>query len=349
MVKNLAVVLIILNLFPLCFSCSFSSALPATKSTASTVVQVPAFITLGTLPLGSTYYSIGLGLGATWEKKLPGYKVNVEPLASTVVVMQRIKEGKVDIGFTNVPSMGFASKGLSTFSDVGPVKIRAVAALWIGNYAFWTGKNTGIKTIKDLAGKRVQWYSPGVYMSNVISEGLLEYYGINSKTSKLTSVEDSASVDSIIEGRLDAFFSMAGAELTKLDAQVGVQSVDMPEIEKAVTFLNTLTYPSFKASVLKKERYGLTSDVVTVGTPVYLLAGAGVADDVIYILTKSLIDNIAEFRAVHPELKDLSPEIMVGYPHAIPWHAGAIRCYKEKGLWTTELEESNRKALEEFK
>jgi uncharacterized protein len=323
------------------------SCVPACSS-AVTPVARPSSITLGALPLGSTYYAIGLGLGTTWEKKLPGYKIHVEPLASMVVVMQRIKEGKVDISFTNVPSLGNASRGLSTFADVGPVKIRAVAALWVGNYAFWTGKNTGIKSIKELSGKRVQWFSPGVYMSNVVSEGLLEYYGINSKTARLTSVEDSSSIDSIVEGRLDSFFSMAGSELTRLDAQVGIQSVDMPGLDRAVDFLNTKTFPSFKASVLKKDRYGLSSDIITIGTPVYLLASAAVPEDTIYDLVKSLVDNIGDFRAVHPELKDLSAELMVSYPHAIPWHPGSVKFFRERGLWTPALDAGNSIALKEF-
>jgi uncharacterized protein len=340
-VKNITVALLVVLLL--------SCLMPAcTASNNSSISGSATSVTLGTLPLGSTYYSIGLGMGTAWEKKMPGFKVQVEPLASMVVVMQRIKESNVDLAFTNVPSLGNASKGLSTFQEVGPVKIRAVAALWVGNYAFWTGKNTGIKTITDLAGKRVQWYSPGVYMSNVISEGLLEYYGVNNKTSKLTSVEDTASVDSIIEGRLDAFFSMAGSELTKLDSQVGMQSVDMPEIDKAVAFLNTKTYPSFRSSVLKKERYGMSTDILTVGTPVFLFAAARVPDEVIYNLLKSLIDNRADFCTIHPELRDLSTETMISYPHAIPWHPGAIKCYREKGIWTNAMDAGNAKALKEF-
>jgi TRAP transporter TAXI family solute receptor len=333
----------------LIIGCTPSGTVPSGTQAQADVKEQLVTITLGALPLGSTYYAVGLGLGTAWEKKIPGYKVQVEPLASIVVMMQRIKEGKVDIGFTNVPSLVNASKGLQTFKDVGPVKIRTVAALWKGDYAFWTGKNTGIRSITDLAGKRVQWYSPGVYMSNVISEGLLEYYGIKDRLAKLTAVEDTASIDSIIEGRLDSYFSMAGSELTRLEAQVGMQPVEMPNLDKAVEYLNTKTRPSFKSSVLRKERYGLSSDIPTVGTPVYLLAASTVPDDVVYNLLKSMLDNTAEFSTVHPDLKYLSVEAMVSYPHAIPWHPGAIKCFKKKGLWTSAQETSNHIAMQEFK
>jgi len=53
--------------------------------------------------------------------------------------------------------------------------------------------------------------------------------------------------------------------------------------------------------------------------------------DVVYLVVKTVFDNLDEFKKLHPALANLKPEEMVKNGLSAPLHEGAARFYKEKG------------------
>jgi TRAP transporter TAXI family solute receptor len=62
-----------------------------------------------------------------------------------------------------------------------------------------------------------------------------------------------------------------------------------------------------------------------------LIAGASLSEAIVYNLTKALFENQAELAAAHAKGKELNIQYAVKGV-SIPFHPGAVKYYKEKGL-----------------
>jgi TRAP transporter TAXI family solute receptor len=62
-----------------------------------------------------------------------------------------------------------------------------------------------------------------------------------------------------------------------------------------------------------------------------LIAGSSLSDEMVYNLTKALFDNQAELASAHAKGKEISLKYAVSGV-SIPFHPGAVKYYKEKGL-----------------
>jgi TRAP transporter TAXI family solute receptor len=76
---------------------------------------------------------------------------------------------------------------------------------------------------------------------------------------------------------------------------------------------------------------GLTKDVMTIAQPNFLAVRADIDEEHVYLITKTLYENLPFLNAIHKATKAMSAEkALAGLP--MPLHPGAARYYKEIGL-----------------
>jgi TRAP transporter TAXI family solute receptor len=78
---------------------------------------------------------------------------------------------------------------------------------------------------------------------------------------------------------------------------------------------------------------GNPGDVPTIGTRAVLVSSSDQPDEVVYAMVKAVADNFAVFRQLHPTLSTLKVRDMVPNALAIPIHPGALKYYREAGLF----------------
>jgi hypothetical protein len=93
------------------------------------------------------------------------------------------------------------------------------------------------------------------------------------------------------------------------------------------------------AKLPAKTYQGQDKEVNVFGLSTYLVAATRLPDDVVHKVVKALFDNIAEFHAFHAEAKEWTLAEAVSDPK-IPYHPGAIRYFKEKGVWSADLDKT---------
>jgi len=71
-------------------------------------------------------------------------------------------------------------------------------------------------------------------------------------------------------------------------------------------------------------------------------------EDMAYLITKTLLESQKELTMVHSEGKEWTVSNTLKPPPA-PFHSGAIKYFKEKGLWTPDLEKFQEKLLRKGK
>ena len=90
-------------------------------------------------------------------------------------------------------------------------------------------------------------------------------------------------------------------------------------------------YPYFVSTAIPKEAYDLSSDIPTVATGNVILVREGVPEEVVYQITRAILEHVDEVRSAHPTVQNFQPEMAVLGP-IVPYHPGAERYFKEVGL-----------------
>lgn len=86
-----------------------------------------------------------------------------------------------------------------------------------------------------------------------------------------------------------------------------------------------------KANIPKTTYPKMTGDIGVVGIPNVLVCNANADTDLIYKVVKALFDHKADLVAVHSQAKELTVQGAV-IKTVVPYHPGAIKFFKEKGI-----------------
>lgn len=93
---------------------------------------------------------------------------------------------------------------------------------------------------------------------------------------------------------------------------------------------------------------GQEKEILTIATPMILIARDNLPQDVVYIVVKTMIDNYKDVKAIHNEAQYWNLENTLESP-PLPFHEGVVKFFKEKGEWTPNLEAWQKKVLSESK
>ena len=126
---------------------------------------------------GGVYYPMGGGLAAVLSKHIPGMAATAEVTGGSVDNLKLIGTGKPYIAFTMSDAAKDAQDGLGKFAN-GKVDLRTLLVLYPNRMHVVTVDSTGIKSMKDLKGKRVSTGSPGS-ATEVMAFRLMEAAGLD--------------------------------------------------------------------------------------------------------------------------------------------------------------------------
>jgi TRAP transporter TAXI family solute receptor len=143
----------------------------------------------------------------------------------------------------------------------------------------------------------------------------------------------SIGLDAIVDGKADMFMNarnLGDALVKDVASKRPLLWIDgdVAHVQKAAdTF-------AFKADMVQKGTYPfMDKDYPTVRQWVSLLAGSHVSDEVVYKYTKALAENESRVQGIGGSLKtSFATAKMATDPANLPYHPGALRYYKEKGL-----------------
>ena len=83
---------------------------------------------------------------------------------------------------------------------------------------------------------------------------------------------------------------------------------------------------------------GIKGETYVIGYPLQLVSSSKVNDKTVATLLKAWWDNLAEIQTMHPLLKRWTKDTQALTNFTVPYHSGAVRFYKEVGIWTAKHE-----------
>jgi len=295
------------------------------------------FVTVGTAPGGGAFAPVGNAIASVVEANKGDLNWAVAPQGTkgTQENIRKLEAGEIEFGMANAAISYFAVKGEGAWGK--PFEVRAVTTIAPNVGIFVTTANSGIKTIADLKDKRVVLGPAGAGFEYFLKP-LLEVHGISYDDDDLKVLNGNyfTAGDMLADGKADAAF-MGGAIPIPAVTQL-CSSQDVVFIKIADDAAEKLQkYPFYFPVPIKAGVYSdLKEDIVGINVgSMQLITHANVSEDVVYNFTKLMYTNRAQIAEKHPAGKAINPKNAVR-DTGTPFHPGAIKFYKEEGIWPSE-------------
>jgi len=294
------------------------------------------FISIGTGGITGVYYPTGGAIARLINKnrKHYGIRCTVESTGGSVFNINAVMAGDIEFGVVQSDRQYQAFNGLSEWESKGPQKkLRAVFSIHPESVTLLAADDSGIKTIYDLKGKRINIGNPGSgQRQNAIDA--LENAGIDyRKDLHAEQVKASEAPGLLQDGRIDAFFYTVGHPSGAFkEATAGKRKthfVSIPDVNKLIE-----KYPYYAKSNIPIKLYPRATNkenIPTFGVKATFVTSVEVPDNVVYAITKEVFDNFKDFKKLHPAFGILTKESMLE-GLSCPIHPGAMKYYKEAGL-----------------
>ncbi len=290
-------------------------------------------ISVGTGGTGGVYYPMGGGLASVLSKHVPGMQATAEVTGGSVDNINLIGTGKPYVGFSMADAAKDAIEGTGKFASK-KVELRTLLVLYPNRMHVVTTEATGIKSMKDLKGKRVSTGSPGS-ATEVMAFRLIEAAGLDKdKDVKRERLSAAESVNAMKDRKIDAFFWVGGlptAAVTDLANTPGTKIV-MIDNATEVAAMNKKYGNLYYADVIPKSVYaGMAKDNQVSAVANILVASASMPDDQAYKIVKAIFDHQKELIATHTEYSSINITSQKPGNSSVPFHPGAIKYLKERG------------------
>ncbi len=294
------------------------------------------FISIGTGGVTGVYYPTGGAICRLVNRgrKEHGIRCSVESTGGSVYNINTIRAGELEFGVAQSDWQYHAYHGTSKFEDQGPFKeLRAVFSVHPEPISIVARKESGIKTIGDLVGKRVNIGNPGSGTEatwNVIWNAMGHTNDDLALASQLKSAETPAA---LCDNKIDAFFWAVGNPAALNSEAATTCDVVFASVDNAATKKLIADNPFYAPATIPGGMYrGNPDDIPTFGVGATFVTSANVSDEVVYVLAKAVMENLDDFRKLHPAFAHLDAKAMVKNGLSAPMHPGAVKAYKELGL-----------------
>jgi TRAP transporter TAXI family solute receptor len=287
-------------------------------------------LVLATGGTAGTYYPFGGALAKIWNSKIKDMNVTAQTSGASGENVRLINKKEVELALVQSDTLDFAFNATEAFKE--PLKgMSTIAVLYPEIIQVVVAAAGPIKSIADLKGKKVGVGAPGSGTEANFRQ-LLDAYGMKKEDVNVQFLSFSESAEAYKDKHIDAFIVTAGipnAGIMDVSTQNEIRILDIPADVAAKL---TQKYPFLAAVKVPANTYkGQTAEVSTVAVNAVLIAGNSLSEAMVYNLTKALFENQAELASAHAKGKELNLQHAVKGV-SIPFHPGAVKYYKEKGL-----------------
>ena len=314
----------------------FGAAFVAGALMSAPIASAQEFISIGTGGVTGVYYPTGGAICRLVNKsrKEHGIRCAVESTGGSVYNINTIKAGELEFGVAQSDWQHHAFNGTSKFEgDAAFPGIRAVMSVHPEPFTLIVRGDSGISSFEDLKGKRVNVGNPGSGQRATM-EVVMDAFGIGMDDLALaTEYKGSEMAKQLCDGNIDAMIYTIGHPAAAIKEATTTCDARLVSVTGAPIDQLVADNPFYRVATIPGGMYkGTDSDTTTFGVGATFVTSADVSDDVVYIVAKSVMENIDDFRGLHPAFANLDPAQMVKDGLSAPLHPGAEKAYKELGL-----------------
>lgn len=294
------------------------------------VASAKTFLSIATGGTSGTYYPIGGAIAQAVNKGAPDLQVTAETGNASVANLNLIGAHDIEIAFAQNDATYWAYNGKMMFKT--PIKnVRVIAALYPEHVHLITLKNSNVKGIHDLKGKRVSVGAPGSGVEADV-RAIFQTVGLKYSDMKTDFLDFGATTQRFKDNQIDAGFVVAGYPVSSIMDLATTKDITLVDFDDATMSKLTKEFPYFVKSSIPANTYkGVTQSTQTPAVMALLVVDEKVPADVVYKFTKALWENIDVVHKAHAKGKEINLKRALNGV-TVPLHPGAAKYYKEKGM-----------------
>ncbi|MEL7061413.1 MAG: TAXI family TRAP transporter solute-binding subunit [Acidobacteriota bacterium] len=302
------------------------------------------FLSLGTAPAGGAFFVVGAALADVADQAIDGWRVTAEATQGSQENIRRLAAGDLSFALSNAAITWFAVRGEGSFDRA--YETRAVMTLAPNVALFVAPSSRDINSIADLRGKRVVIGPPGAGFDMFVGK-LLEGHGLTLDDLDVSHATQAGAVDLLADGNAAAAFlggAVPTASITQASTSMDLVFVPFDAGAKAQLVED---YAFFEPATIPAGTYrgqDAAYDGLNVGS-MHVITDARVPEDEVYAFTKAIYENRDAVVERHPAGRAIQPQRVVR-DLGTPFHPGAVRYYREIGIWPEETTEEKGQAPE---
>ncbi|KEJ93074.1 TAXI family TRAP transporter solute-binding subunit [Synergistes jonesii] len=287
------------------------------------------FINIGTGSTGGTYYPVGAAMAKVWNSSIPGMKANAQSTGGTAQNLTLLAKGDAEVGFAD-GLYYFAYEGKGQFDGKPMKNIRGLVPLYAEPIHFLVAKGSGIKSLKDLKGKRVSVGAVGSG-TEVTVRTLLKVNGIDpDKDIKAENLGLSDTATAFADKNIDAGLTVGALGIAGVVEITTIGTAELIDFEPDAIKNLCKELPYYLPFDIPANTYkGQTKPVKAMASWNILVVKDDLDKDLAYNMTKALFEKKKDILNVSTRLASMAPENLKYIQ--VPLHPGAEKYYKEIG------------------
>lgn len=288
-------------------------------------------------PPAGVFGIFATGIGTYLSKNVAGLDVSVAATAGSVENIRRVNAKDAEMGISFSSDVHEAYNGIDAFKGKQLPNVRTIGVVFVGVAHLVTFADSGIKSVEDLAGKRVALGTPGSG-TFATAERVFRAVGIWDKLNRIPLL-GAAAGQALAEGKADAYFWTGPVPDRVTMEAATTKPVKILDVYTPVSKTDFFKqYPYFARYVYSAGSYrGVTEDVATVGVPALWVVNKDVPAPLVQKVAGAVYgkEGNAHMLNVHAGSKDMVPEkALQGV--TVPLHKGAEELWKSLKLQIPE-------------
>ncbi len=312
---------------------------------------LPKVLALATNPDGTIINTQGIGIATELTKTL-GIQVKVSAMNGQTVWMPMLATGEIDLGITNSWDAQQGWLGKNIYAKISNNKGFPMSLITSGHKSLVgiiVANNSDIKTGADLKGKKYAGIVAGTPGITLQDDAMLADFGLKeSDVKEITVPNITAAVQAVETGQADACGVALGTpEISNLDASSkGARFLSLDSSPAAVKRMTDVFPGSITQVSPGQANVGIRQpNTNLLQYDFYLVGRSNLSDTTVYDIVKSLWVNNKDLTSINNNLTDWTTNNFVVDNFTIPYHPGAIKFYKEKGVWTAAMAKRQQQLL----
>jgi len=319
----------------------FFAAAAFTVFSGRAMAQDKTTLVAGTDKPGGVSHAAASGVAKIITQNTP-LTVRVRSYSGAEAWLPELDSGKLDFG------THFSATAWLTYNQIdSKLKLRNLRLLRSSEarlpLGFMVRKDSDIKSVSDLKGKRV---ASGYAVHPIIrrlAEGIMAAYGLGWEDVKMvpaTSVVDGARA--FIDGRVDAaWFSVLTPMTREAHAKIGIRFLPLDMTPERMKIAREKIFPGVMAIKNVADTPWAPKGIELLGYEYYMMGSTHLGESNVAQILQAVWDHEAELLKVHAGMRGFTNKSAVSVRPVIPYHPAAIAFYKSKGVWTEEAEQAN--------
>ncbi|MFL6931939.1 MAG: TAXI family TRAP transporter solute-binding subunit [Xanthobacteraceae bacterium] len=281
---------------------------------------------LATMQPGTLNHTTGSAIAKVLKEKA-SMNALVQPTAGESVIIPLVGRGEAELGIANALEVNVATEGARL------PELRLIGALHPLPTAYFVRKDTSMRTVADLRGKKVVYGFSAQRVLDIVMRAMLATGGLTEKDISPVLVPNVIrGADDFVAGAADMFYFAFGApKVREVDATVGgIRAIEIPE--SGMDAARKLYPDGYLARAAPGPFYiGVEKPMGVYTWDNMLFTHAQVKDDVVYKMIDTMAKNQDDLVAVQPALRTFSPQALYK-KYNVPYHPGALKYFADNKI-----------------